>query len=285
MSDTGIGKRVVRREDVRFITGQGRYTDDINLPGQTFAVFLRSPYARARIRSVDASAARAIPGVVAVYTGKDLAADKVGDLPCGWLVKSKDGTDMKVASRPPVAVELVNFVGEPYGLVIAETLAAAKAGAEAVAADFEELEATVSLASATEGAQIHANVEKNICFDWELGDAAATDAAFARAAHVTRLEFANNRLIPNAMEPRAALATYEAATGDFTLYTTSQNPHLHRLILSAFVGIAPEHRIRVVSPDVGGGFGSKIFVYPEETAVIWATRKVGRPVKWTAERS
>jgi carbon-monoxide dehydrogenase large subunit len=285
MSEQGIGKRVQRREDLRFITGKGRYTDDINLPGQAYAAFVRSPYPRARIVSVDTGEAMEVAGVIGVFTGKDLAADHIGDLPCGWLVKSKDGTDMKVPPRPPLAVERVNFVGETYAVVIAESLAAAKAGAEAVRAEFEELEPAASLATATDGPQIHADIQQNRCFDWELGDAAATDAAFAQASHVTMLEFANNRLIPNAMEPRAAVAAYDAATEGFTLYTTSQNPHLERLILSAFVQLAPEHKLRVISPDVGGGFGSKIFVYPEETTVAWAARRVGRPVKWTADRS
>jgi carbon-monoxide dehydrogenase large subunit len=285
MSDQGIGKRVQRREDLRFITGKGRYTDDINLPGQAYAAFVRSPYSRARIVAIDASQAMEIPGVIGVFTGKDLAADHIGDLPCGWLVKSKDGTDMKVPARPPLAIERVNFVGDAYAVVIAESVAAAKAGAEAVQGEFEELEPAASLATAVDGPQIHPEIPENRCFDWELGDAAATDAAFARATHVTTLEFANNRLIPNAMEPRAAVAAYDAATEGFTLYTTSQNPHLERLILSAFVQLAPEHKLRVISPDVGGGFGSKIFVYPEETAVAWAARRVGRPVKWTADRS
>ena len=285
MKDNAIGQPVRRREDIRFITGKGRYTDDINQPNQTYAVFLRSPYARARIVSVDPAAALAIPGVVGVFTGKDLAADKIGDLPCGWLVKSMDGTDMLVAPRPPLAVELANFAGEPYGVVLGETLEAAKAGAEAVETEFEELEAVATLSTATDGPQIHANVPRNLSFHWGLGDAAATDAAFAAAKHVSTLEFSNNRLIPNAMEPRAAVAVYDASTEDFTLYTTSQNPHLERLILSAFVGLAPEHKLRVVSPDVGGGFGSKIFVYPEETAAAWAARRIGRPVKWTADRS
>ena len=285
MSETGIGKSVKRREDIRFITGQGRYTDDINQPGQTFAVFLRSPHARARIVSIDAAAALNIPGVVGVFTGKDLAADKIGDIPCGWMVKSSDGSDMRVASRPPLAIGWVNFVGETFGVVIAETLAAARHGADAVIADFEPLEAAPSLATALGGPRIHANVPDNLCFHWELGDAARTDAAFVRAAHVTTLEIANNRLIPNAMETRAAVAMHDAATGEFTLYTTSQNPHLERLILSAFVNLAPEHKLRVISPDVGGGFGSKIFVYPEEIAAAWAARRVGRPVKWTADRS
>jgi carbon-monoxide dehydrogenase large subunit len=285
MGETGIGKSVKRREDARFITGRGRYTDDINQPGQAYAAFVRSPHPRARIAAIDIGEALKTPGVVGVFTGRDLAADKIGDLPCGWLVKSKDGSDMKAASRPPLAVERVNFVGEPYAVVIAETMAAARDGAEAVSTQFEELDAAAILSSATEAAQIHPNIPNNLCYHWELGDQRATEAAFARASHVTRLEFANNRLIPNAIEPRAAVAVYDAATADFTLYTTSQNPHVERLILAAFVNLAPEHKLRVVAPDVGGGFGSKIFVYPEETAVAWAARRIGRPVKWTADRS
>ncbi len=285
MSDTGIGKSVKRREDLRFITGRGRYTDDVNRPNQVYAVFLRSPYPRARIVSIDASGADEVAGVIGVFTGKDLSADKIGDLPCGWMVKSKDGSDMKIAPHPPLAVEVVNYVGEPYGIVVAESLAAARDGAEVVATEFEELTPTVSVANATAGAQLHTNVPDNVCYLWELGDADATNAAFAAAAHVTKLTFSNNRLIPNAMEPRAAVASFDAATEEFTLVTTSQNPHLERLILSAFVQLAPEHKLRVIAPDVGGGFGSKIFVYAEETAVAWAARRVGRPVKWTADRS
>jgi carbon-monoxide dehydrogenase large subunit len=277
MNDTVIGQPIKRREDIRFITGRGKYVDDINQLAQTYCVFLRSPHARARIKSVDASEALKVPGVVAVFTGKDLAADNIGNLPCGWLVKSTDGTDMLVAARPPIAPELVNFVGEPYGLVIAETMAAARTGAEAVITDFEELPAAAELATAMQGPQIHENVPANRSFHWALGDEDKTKAAFAAAAHVSTLEFANNRLIPNAMEPRACVALYDSSTEDFTLYVTSQNPHLERLILTAFVGIAPEHKLRVVSPDVGGGFGSKIFVYPEETAACWAARKIGRP--------
>ena len=280
-----IGQPVRRREDIRFITGRGRYTDDINLPGQTYAAFARSPYARAKIGRVETAAALATPGVVAVFTGADLTAGGIGPLPCGWLVKSTDGADMKVAPRPPLAATQVNFVGEPYAIVVGETLESARAGVEALDVQFEELEAQASLATAMEGVQIHEGIEKNLSFHWALGDRTKTDAAFAAASHVTRLEFANNRLIPNAIEPRACVAAYDASTEDFTLYTTSQNPHLERLILAAFVGLAPEHKLRVVSPDVGGGFGSKIFVYPEETAAAWAARRVLRPVKWTADRS
>ncbi|MCX7064500.1 MAG: xanthine dehydrogenase family protein molybdopterin-binding subunit, partial [Proteobacteria bacterium] len=187
MSATGIGASVRRVEDIRFITGRGRYTDDINQPGQVYAVFLRSPYARAHILAVDRSAAMDVDGVLAVLTGREMAADGIGDLPCGWLIKSKDGTDMRQPPHPPLAVERVNYVGEPYGVVIANTLAAAREGADAVMTEFEELEAVVSVSAATRSAQIHDNVPANRSYLWELGDKAATDAAFARAAHVTKL--------------------------------------------------------------------------------------------------
>ncbi|MEZ5559401.1 MAG: xanthine dehydrogenase family protein molybdopterin-binding subunit [Pseudomonadales bacterium] len=281
----GIGASVRRKEDRRFITGQGRYTDDINQPGQVYAVFVRSPYARARIDSIDVSEALRIPGVLAVLTGKDMQADGLGDLPCGWMVKQKDGSDMVSAPHPPLAHTQVNYVGEPYALVIATTQAAARQGMEVVATEFTELHAVVDPVQATQSEDIHDGVVANLAFDWELGDREATEAALAAAAHVTRLDLTNNRLIPNAIEPRAAIGVYDAAGGDHTLYTTSQNPHLERLVLSAFVKVAPEHKLRVVAPDVGGGFGSKIFIYAEETAVLWAARRVGRPVKWRADRS
>ena len=284
-TQTGIGAAVRRKEDARFITGAGRYTDDIDQAGQAYAVFLRSPHARATIGGIDTAAALQVSGVAAVYTGADLAADGIGDLPCGWLVKSKDGSDMIQPPHPPLAVDRVNYVGEPYGVVIADTLQAARDGAEAVVTDFNELPAVVDVATADQADQIHESVPNNQCYDWELGDSAATDAAFAAADHVASLDIVNNRLIPNAMEPRAAVGDYDAASGVYTLYTTSQNPHLERLVLAAFVQVAPESRLRVVSPDVGGGFGSKIFVYAEETAVIWAAGKLRRPVKWRAERS
>ena len=284
---TGIGASVRRREDVRFITGRGQYTDDMNRYGQTFAVFLRSPHARARIVSIDLEEARRVPGLVAIYTGRDMAADGIGDLPCGWMVHSKDGSPMKQPAHPPLAVDSVNYAGEPYGIVIAETLAAARSAAELVIPEFEELTAVVSTAEASspDTLQIYPNIPHNLAYEWELGDGAATAAAFAQAAHITRIDLVNNRLIPNAMEPRAAIGEYDAAREEFTLWTTSQNPHLARLILSAFVKIAPEHKLRVISPDVGGGFGSKIFVYAEESTVAWAARHVGRPIKWTCDRS
>jgi aerobic carbon-monoxide dehydrogenase large subunit len=280
-----IGQPIRRREDIRFITGRGRYTDDIAVAGQTYAAFARSPYARARVRGIDKASAKAVAGVIEVFTGADLAAGGIGTLPCGWLVKSIDGSDMKVAPRPPLAIDQVNFVGEPYAVVIASTLAAAKAGAEALEADLEELPAQAALATAMDGVQIHEGIERNLSFHWSIGDESKTDAALKAASHVTTLTFANNRLIPNAIEPRACLASYDPAGDEITLTTTSQNPHVERLILAAFLNLAPEHKLRVISPDVGGGFGSKIFVYPEETAVAWAARALNRPIKWTADRS
>lgn len=281
---SGIGASVKRKEDLRFITGNGRYTDDINQPGQAYAVILRSPYARAKIGTIDATAALDVKGVVAVLTGVDMAADGLGDNPCGWLIKQKDGSDMVAAPHPPLAVTVANYVGEPYGLVIADTLQAARLGAEAVMTDFTELNAVVDPTLATSLEEIHDGVPGNLAYDWELGDKGATDAALASAAHVCRIDLTNNRLIPNAIEPRAAVGVYDAVTGEHTLYTTSQNPHLERLILSAFVQVAPEHKLRIIAPDVGGGFGSKIAVYAEETAVIWAARRIRRAIKWTAER-
>jgi len=282
--ETGIGASVRRREDLRFITGNGNYTDDINQPGQLHAAFCRSPYPRARINGVDCEEALSVPGVVAVYTGQQLVDDGLGDLPCGWLVKSKDGSDMHSSPHPPLAASVANYVGEPYALVVADSVQAAKQGAESVIGDFEELDAVVDLTSATVSGEIYEGVANNLSFEWALGDEDATRMAFAKAAHVTTLELTNNRLIPNAIEPRACLGVFDKATGDYTLYTTSQNPGLERLVLSAFVQVAPEHKLRIIAPDVGGGFGSKIFIYPEETAVIWAAGKIHRPIKWVAER-
>jgi carbon-monoxide dehydrogenase large subunit len=287
MTATGIGARVTRKEDHRFITGKGNYVDDINRPGQTYAFFVRSPHAHATIKGIDTSAARKMPGVVAILTGDDLAADKVGGLICGWMIHSKDGSPMKAGAHPALAQGKVRYVGDHVAVVIAESLAEARDAAEKVDVSYDVHAAVVDLASATRKGQpaIHDVAPDNVVFDWHLGDKAAVDAAFKRAKHVTKLELANNRLVPNAMETRAAIGDYDAGEDSFTLYTTSQNPHVARLILSAFIGIAPEHKLRVIAPDVGGGFGSKIYVYAEETVCVWAAKKVGRPVKWTADRS
>ena len=287
MANTGIGQPVRRVEDFRFITGAGQYTADINRPGQTYAVFVRSPHAHARIRRLDTRAAADAPGVVAVLTGKELAADKIGALICGWMIHSKDGSPMKAGVYPALALNTVRYVGDRVAVVIAETLNQARDAAELVSIDYDELEAVVDLATAQQRGkpQIHAEAPNNTVYQWHLGDKAATDAAFAAAKHVTRIELVNNRLIPNAIEPRAAIGEYDRGSGGYTLYTTSQNPHVARLVLSAFIGIAPENKLRVIAPDVGGGFGSKIFIYGEEVVCTWASRKVGRPVKWVSDRT
>jgi carbon-monoxide dehydrogenase large subunit len=285
MSATGIGAAVRRKEDFRFITGTGHYTDDEVRPGETRAVFVRSPHARAKINSIDADAAKKMPGVVAVLTGAEIAADKVGNLICGWMITSKDGSPMKMAPHPALAADTVNYVGDAVAVVIAETLAQARDAAEKVKIDYQVLPSVTDTAKAKAGPQIHEVAPKNTIYEWSLGDAKATDAAFAAAKHVTKLDIVNNRLVPNAIEPRVALAEYDAGNDSLTLWNTSQNPHVARLVISAFVGIAPEHKLRVIAPDVGGGFGSKIFIYPEEVVCLWAARKTRRPVKWTSERS
>jgi len=281
-----IGAPVRRKEDYRFLTGNGQYTDDVTLPHQSYGYFLRSPHAHARIRSIDTSAALAMPGVVAVLTGDDMAADKVGGLPCGWLIHSIDGTPMKEPPHPALAHGKVRHVGDQVALVIAETLQQARDAAEAIDVDYDELPAVVNPADAASASTlVHDDVPANTSYTWGHGDKAATDAAFARAAHVTTLEIVNNRLIPNAIEPRAVNASYTRQDDGYTVYVSNQNPHVERLLMGAFVLGLPESRLRIIAPDVGGGFGSKIFLYPEDVALTWASKKVGRPVKWTAERS
>ena len=284
---TGIGAAVRRREDERFLRGRGNFVDDINRPGQVYVSFLRSPHAHANIRSIDSSAAKAASGVVAVYTGEDLEADGVGGLICGWTITQPNGETHKAPKHPVIAVGKVRHVGEVVAMVLAESQHQAKDAAELIEVDYEELPATVSIDKTFDegAAQVHEDAPGNLCYFWEIGDKAATDAAFESAHHVAKLDLVNNRLVPNAMEPRAALAEYNSATQEFTFYVTSQNPHVARLIYAAFIGLAPENRIRVIAPDVGGGFGSKIYTYSEDTAVLWASRKVDRPVKWTADRS
>jgi carbon-monoxide dehydrogenase large subunit len=285
MSATGIGASVRRKEDQRFLTGNGHYTDDISRPGQTYAAFIRSPHAHARIKRVDAAAGSAMPGVVAVLTGADLAGDKIGNLICGWMIHSRDGSPMKMAPHPALAHEKACHVGDPVAVVIAESLAQARDAAERITVDYEILPAVIDPAQAQTGPQIHDVAPNNTIYQWHLGDAAAAEAALKSAKHVTRLDIVNNRLVPNAMEPRVALAEYDSGNDSLTLWNTSQNPHVARLVIAAFVGMAPEHKLRVIAPDVGGGFGSKIFIYPEEVVCLWASRRVGRPVKWTSDRS
>lgn len=287
MGMEGIGARVARKEDKRFITGAGRYTDDLIVPGMKWAVFVRSPHAHARIRSIDTGAAAAMPGVIDILDGKQMLADGIGNIICGWMIHSKDGSPMKVGAWRPLATEYVRYVGDAVAIVVAETKAQARDAAEAVAVDYEELPAVILPAEAMdEGApQVHPEAPGNLIFDWEIGDEKATDEAFSNAAHVVRMDIVNNRLVPNAIEPRSAIGYYDKAEDHYTCWTTSQNPHVARLVLSAFYNVAPENKLRVIAPDVGGGFGSKIYIYPEEITCLWASKKTGVPVKWTAERS
>ena len=287
MSETGIGAALLRKEDKRFITGKGKYVDDINRPGQAYAYIVRSPEAHASITGIDTSEALKAPGVVAVFTGADMAEDGVGGLPCAWGINNKDGSPMVEPTHPPLVVDRARHVGDQVAVVIAETKAQAKEAAALVDVDYEPLPAIAGLtqASADGAPLVWDEAPGNICFDWEIGDEAATNAAFEDAAHVVSIDIVNNRLIPNAIEPRAAIGDYDATDDSYTLYTTSQNPHVIRLLMGAFVLNLPEHKLRIVAPDVGGGFGSKIFLYAEEVIMTWASKRLERPVKWTAERS
>jgi len=284
---TKIGDRVKRSEDKRFTTGKGNYTDDIRVDNQAYAAFVRSPHAHANVKAIDASAAAAMDGVIAVLNGAELTGDGIGNIICGWAVSSKDGSPMNMGAWSALATQKVRYVGDAVAVVIAETQALARIAAETVDVSYEELPAVVYVDKAlADGApQVHDNAPGNQIFDWEIGDAAATDAALEGAAHITEMNITNNRLSPNPMEPRAAIATYNDAEDHYTLHTTSQNPHLARLVLSAFYNVAPEHKLRVIAPDVGGGLGAKIYIYPEEIVCLWASMKTNRSVKWTSDRS
>ena len=285
--ENGIGASPKRREDVRFLTGRGRFGDDISLPNQCYAYFLRSDIAHGRIKSIDASAAENMPGVCAVFTGEDFV--EVGGNPAGWLIHNRDGTPMKEPKRPVLAHGKVRHVGDAYAAVIAETYEQAVDAAEAIDADIEELDAIIDMSAALANSnnRVHDEIDDNCCFDWGWieDNRDATDAAIKAAPHVTTLELVNNRLIPNAIEGRFSIGEYDAGTGDYRLTTSSQNPHLTRLLISAFVMGIAENKLTVIGPDIGGGFGSKIYHYGEEALVLAAAKKLGRPVKWTATRS
>ncbi len=279
-----IGESVLRKEDYRFLTGAGQYTDDITLARMTHAVFVRSPHAHARIKSVDTRAAKSAPGVIGVLEGKDVANDKINGLPCGWLITSTDGQPMKEPPHPILALNKVRYVGDHVVMVVAETLEQAKNAAELVEVDYEPLTAVVDVRDAKGGAALHDIAPDNHCYKWAIGDKALVDAAFVGAAHVTKLDLINNRLVPNAMEPRAAIGSYSRANDDYTLYVSNQNPHVERLLMTAFVMGLPEHKVRVIAPDVGGGFGSKIYLYAEDVCLTWASKKLNRNIKWICER-
>ena len=285
--DSGIGASPKRREDLRFLTGQGRYTDDINVHGQAYVHFVRSEMAHAVIKSVDTTAAEAMPGIVRVFTGADFEA--VGSIPCGWQITDRHGEPMQEPRHAVLAQDKVRHVGDPYAAVVADTYAQARDAAEAIEADFDELPAVVDMKEAAkEGStKVHDDLTSNLCYDWGFVEENrdAVDAALKASEHVTTLELVNNRLIANPMEPRVAVGEYTGHDEQYTLHTTSQNPHLIRLLMGAFVLGIPEHKLRVVAPDVGGGFGTKIFHYAEEAFCTFAAKACGRPVKWTSSRS
>lgn len=275
-----FGASVKRRDDPQLITGKATYTDDVKLPGLAYAAIVRSPHAHARITSVDTRKARSQPGVAAVYTGKDVA-DKLSPLPCAWLIPN---SDLKVPPRPVIASDRVRYVGEAVAVVVADSRYGARDAAEAIEVSYDPLPVIVNQEKAAKpGApQLHAEVPNNVSFTWKVvgGDAAA---AFASADVVIKQRFLNTRLIPNAMEARAATAQYNSATGELTAWLTTQNPHIHRFVLSVVLKM-PEHKIRVIAPEVGGGFGSKLPVYPEDALVPFLARELGRPVKWAEDR-
>jgi carbon-monoxide dehydrogenase large subunit len=279
-----IGESLRRKEDYRFLTGGGNYTDDITMDAQSHAVFVRSPHAHANIKSIDISAAEKMPGVIKIFIGKDLEG-KMGGLPCGWLINNPDGSPMKEPPHPVLALGKARHVGDQVAMVIADSVEQAKNAAEAVVVDYDVLPAVVDVRDAAKGAQLHDAAPNNHCFKWTLGDKGQVDAAFAAAAHVTQLDLINNRLVPNAMEPRVAIGNYSRATEEYVLYVSNQNPHLERLLMTAFVLGLPEHKVRVIAPDVGGGFGSKIYLYAEDVALTWAAKQVNRSIKWNCERS
>ncbi|MBM3375772.1 MAG: xanthine dehydrogenase family protein molybdopterin-binding subunit [Betaproteobacteria bacterium] len=282
-----IGESVLRKEDLRFLTGAGQYTDDVAMQNMAHTVFVRSPHAHAVVKKIDKSAALAADGVLAVFDGQDVAADKIGGLPCGWLITSINGEPMKEPPHPILAQGKVRYVGDHVAMVIAQTYEQAKNAAELVQVDYDILPSVVDVRDAQKSGApvVHDLAPDNHCYKWAIGDKAAVDAVFNSAAHVTKLDLVNNRLIPNAIEPRAAIGSYSRASDEYTLYVSNQNPHVERLLMTAFVMGLPEHKVRVIAPDVGGGFGSKIYLYSEDVCVTWAAKKLNRSIKWTAERS
>jgi carbon-monoxide dehydrogenase large subunit len=278
-----FGSSIKRREDPALIRGKGRYTDDLQVPNTAHVVIVRSPHAHARIKKIDTSAAQTMDGVLGVFTAEDVAASGVpGLIPVGWLHEG-----IKTPEYPFLARETVRFVGNAVAAVVAEDRYTARDAADAVRVEYELLDVVTNPKRAAEedSPVVHVDAGDNIAFDWEIGDKVKTDEAFADAAHTVGFRLRNNRLIPHAMEPRAALAEYDDVSGKLTLHMTTQNPHIHRLLMSlASLGL-PEHKIRVIAPEVGGGFGSKIHHYPDEAITSWCSMQVGRPVKWTATRS
>jgi len=287
MKQFGIGQPVRRVEDRRFITGRGNYLDDISVSRQAQAFMLRSPHAHARIRAIDSSAALSAPGVVAVFTGDDLARDGIGTIPCLSAVTNRDGSPSVLPPHPAIARDRVRHVGDTVAMVLAESAAAARDAAELIVVDYEPLSAVVDTAHALDPGQpqVWDEAPGNLCFDWEVGNIAAVQQAIAGARHRISLELVNNRIVVNSMEPRGANGEYDPGEDSFTLWSSTQGSHFVRNLLAGSVFKIPENRIRVVTRDVGGGFGMKLFLYPEHILVLWGAKKVGRPVKWVPDRA
>jgi aerobic carbon-monoxide dehydrogenase large subunit len=287
MNQFGIGQPVRRVEDRRFLTGQGNYIDDLTFPRQAYAFMLRSPHAHARIRAIDTAAAAAAQGVLSVLTGDDVARDGLGPIPCLSTLTNRDGSTPPLPARPAMVRDRVRHVGDTLAMVVAETLDIARDAADLIEIDYEALPAAVETGHALDPGQpqIWDEAPGNLAFDWGVGDAAAVDRAMAAARYRIGLEIANNRIVVNSMEPRGAIGQYEAGDDTYTLWSSTQGSHFLRGLLAESVFKIPENRIRVVTGDVGGGFGMKFFLYPEQILVLWAAKKLGRPVKWTSERS
>jgi len=280
-----IGESLRRKEDYRFLTGAGQYTDDVQMANMTHAYFVRSPHAHAHIKSIDIKAALAAPGVIGIFDGKDVAGDSINGLPCGWLITDTSGQPMKEPAHPILAQGKVRYVGDHVAMVVAETFEQARNAAELVHVNYDVLPAVVDVRDAAKATALHEVAPDNHCYKWAIGDKAQVDAAFAKAAHITKLDLINNRLVPNPMEPRAAIGSYSRANDEYTLYVSNQNPHVERLLMTAFVMGLPEHKVRVIAPDVGGGFGAKIYLYAEDVCLTWASKKLNRNIRWTCDRS
>ncbi|HUB48094.1 MAG TPA: xanthine dehydrogenase family protein molybdopterin-binding subunit [Acetobacteraceae bacterium] len=282
----GLAQPVRRVEDPRLLLGKGRYTDDIVLPNMLYGLVLRSPHAAARVRTLDIAAAAKLPGVKAIYTATDLNADGIAPLPCAAPVENRDGTQQAMPPHPVLADDVVRHVGDPLAFIVADTIKAARDAAEQVTVDYDVLPATTDTAKAIDkGAPlVWPDVAHNIVFDWEIGDKAATEAQFAKAAHITRLTVVNNRIVVSSMEPRVAMADYDAGSGRWTLYANTQGGWLVKNLMAPMFGVEPD-RFRIITPDVGGGFGMKLFLYAEHVLTCYAARKLGQPVKWVSDRS
>ncbi|WP_428490507.1 xanthine dehydrogenase family protein molybdopterin-binding subunit [Rhodopila sp.] len=281
----GLAQPVRRVEDPRLLKGSGRYTDDIVLPGMLFGIVLRSPHAAARISRIDTAAAASLPGIAGVFTAADLAAEGVGPLPCAAPVNNRDGSPQATPPHPVLADGAVRHVGDPVAFVVAATAKQARDAAEAIEVDYDTLPAHTDPATAMDkgATRVWPDVEHNLAFDWEIGDKQATEAEFAKAAHVTKIEIINNRIVVNSIEARAAVAEFDATSGRWTLHANTQGGWMVKNLIGPLFGVEPE-KFRVITPDVGGGFGMKLFLYAEHVLTCFAARKLGRPVKWAAER-